>query len=351
MIGSMIETDYLPPPDEIWREIPLSEELAANISRQREELKAIFHRQDSRLALVVGPCSIHNIDSALLYAQKLQALARQIDSQIAPVMRVYIEKPRTTTGWKGLMYDPFLNGTNDIESGIRMARMALKQIAEEKVAIAAEFLDPIASLYFSDLVSWGFIGARTSSCQIHRQLVSGLPMLMGFKNTVDGNLETALHSIIASRASHNYFTIGADGHIAKARSFGNTHTHLVLRGSMKAPNYNPEFIHSAYELQNGMGIHAPILVDCSHDNSNKIPARQEISFRSVIRGYTQQNTPIFGAMIESFLEEGNQPIDLGGKTNPYLSVTDPCLGWENTKDLLLWASDTLANHHQPALSL
>lgn len=317
------------------------EELTATIGSFRESARQVFLRSDFRIPIIVGPCSIHNIESALKYAHLLKNLSDQVSDKFFIVMRVYVEKPRTITGWKGLLYDPYLNGSDDINQGIRLSRQLMLKIAEIGLPIATEFLNPLVAYYYHDLVSWGFIGARTSASQVHRELASLLPIPIGFKNLTDGNVTIPINSIIASRTSHSFLGLDEEGKSSILQSTGNPYSHLVLRGSDSESNYDKESILSSIRQQNNSGLHSPIIIDCSHGNSKKDPNTQKIVFREVINHLRQDVPDILGIMIESNIAHGSQSFELGLPTNDDQSITDACLSFEETEKLILWAYSIL----------
>lgn len=321
--------------------LPLNEEAFIAIEKSRQNISNLITGQDARLAIVMGPCSLHDIDSALEYASRLKNLQQRVKKTCLLVMRAHIEKPRTCLGWKGLLHDPYLNGQADIAHGLFISRQILLELANLTVPLATEFLDPIASNYFSDLISWGFIGARTSSSQIHRQLASASLMPVGFKNSTEGTLESAIHGALAAESSHSFLNIDDDGYVQEIKSSGNSFCHIVLRGSDKGSNYDPNEIQLAKEISSQNGIKSRILIDCSHGNSKKNHRRQEEAFFSIISQYLQGNKNILGSMIESHLEEGNQPFD-SISLNPSISLTDPCIGWDTTERLILSAHEELS---------
>ena len=257
-------------------------------------------------------------------------------------MRFFIEKSRTRLGWKGLLYDPHLDGTNDIAQGIRESRKLLLQIAEKGVPCAIELLEPLAVPYFDDLIVWGLIGARTSASQPHRQMASGLPFPVGFKNDVHGNLDVAVSGVFTSRAPHSYIGISAEGRIASLKTKGNLLAHLILRGSESQPNFDAASVAKAISLLQAYDLPLCLLIDCSHGNSKKDPKKQRTALESVIAQILEGNKAISGFMLESHLHTGTQPLVQDRSQLRYgISVTDPCIGWEETESLLLWASEQL----------
>jgi 3-deoxy-7-phosphoheptulonate synthase len=291
---------------------------------------------------VVGPCSIHDPKAALDYAGRLAQLAREIEDQVFVVMRVYFEKPRTTIGWKGLINDPHLDGSQDIEAGLKIARRLLVQITGMGLPAATEFLDPIVPQYTADLVSWAAIGARTTESQTHREMASGLSMPIGYKNATDGSLQVAIDAMGAARSPHSFLGIDADGATGIVRTTGNPHGHVVLRGGRSQTNYDAG---SIIEAESALVRHklAPVLmVDCSHANSAKQHARQEDVWRSVIEQRVGGTNSLVGMMVESHLHEGNQPFPRPVSELKYgISITDACVNWETTERMLRWGYERL----------
>ena len=318
----------------------------------RETVKRILRGDDPRLLVIVGPCSIHDVDGALEYAQKLNRLREELAEQVCVVMRVYFEKPRTTIGWKGLINDPHLDGSYDIDTGLKKARELLLQINGMGLPAATEFLDPIVPQYIGDLVSWAAIGARTTESQTHREMASGLSMPVGFKNSTDGSLQIAIDAMTSARTPHNFLGIDQDGVTSIIRTTGNPNGHVVLRGGRAKANYDPESIAAATASLTKAGLPAVLMVDCSHANSGKQHARQEEVWRSVIQQRAEGNRALIGLMVESYLEEGNQPIP--GRLDELrhgVSVTDACIGWETTERMLRHGHDALREAAKPAGAL
>jgi len=347
----MVRTDnlnidrYVPltPPDAIKAEMPLTAQAADTVVAARAALENILSQRDPRLVAVVGPCSIHNRDEALRFAGKLGKLATACAERLLIIMRVYFEKPRTTLGWKGLLYDPDLNNSYDIEAGLRLARRILLDINELGVPAATEILEPVIPQYITDLVSWGAIGARTTESQTHRQMASGLSMPVGFKNATDGNLKSAIDGIRTALSPHAFIGITGEGKVGIFRTRGNPFGHLILRGGVNGPNYASEHIAFARELMRKSGLVPNILVDCSHGNTGKDPRRQADVLRDVLGQLGRGETTIRGIMLESNLESGRQDIPTDRRLlKPGVSVTDACLGWSETEALLREAVDTLA---------
>jgi 3-deoxy-7-phosphoheptulonate synthase len=330
-------------PGEILKLLPACPYVKKNVQDSRRAIQDILSGRDARLALVVGPCSIHDKQATLQYAEKLKRLSLELKDLCHITMRAHIEKPRTSLGWKGYLYDPDLDASNNIGKGIVLSRELLLEINAMGLPVAMEFLEPLSHIYFKDLVSWGFIGARTCSSSTHRFLASSLNMPIGFKNSTDGNIDDAINGILAARSSHKFFSVDDDGKLCLRSSDGNDATHLVLRGSNAKINYDERSIEDACEKLYDKDISTKFIVDCSHGNAQKICTNQIQAFREVVRQITEGNTKIGGMMIESFLEEGNQ--DKNTNTTSYrkeLSITDPCLGWASTENLLLSLKKTLS---------
>jgi 3-deoxy-7-phosphoheptulonate synthase len=310
----------LPTPQELKRLLPLRQ---GQIEEHRQTLRNILSGRDPRIALVVGPCSIHDVTTALEYARLLRECAKEVEKSCFLVMRVYAEKARTSLGWKGLLYDPHLDGSNDLYTGLFWTRELFLEIVRMGVPIATEFLDPLAASYIDDLVAWGFIGARTAASQPHRQLASWLPMPIGFKNCTEGNVEVAINGVIAARSPHTFLHVDEEGKLAITHSEGNLDTHIVLRGSQEAPNYGPSTIASVVQKLHQLRLKSRILIDCSHGNCQKDYLQQKEAFASVLEQIASGNTSIMGMMLESHLQAGNA-----------LSITDPCLDWLSTQELI-----------------
>jgi 3-deoxy-7-phosphoheptulonate synthase len=313
------------------------------VTASRERVIRILRKLDPRLLVVIGPCSIHDVTSALAYGRKLSALRRELGDQMEIVMRVYFEKPRTTIGWKGLINDPHLDGSYDINGGLRLARKLLLDLTSLGMPTATEFLDPIIPQYIDDLLTWVAIGARTTESQTHRELASGLSMPVGFKNGTDGSLQIALDAMISARSEHSFLGIDQDGVTSIIRTTGNPVGHVVLRGGRLRPNYDePSLIEAESKLVQS-GLPTGLMVDCSHANSRKEHARQEEVWRSVIDQRIAGNRSLIGLMVESYLEEGSQPFPAkGAALKPGVSITDACVGWEQTERMLRWAHERLA---------
>jgi len=328
-------------PSDLKQVFPLSVRGAEFVTHARESVTNILHNRDARLMAVVGPCSIHDPKAALEYAQRLASLGREVEDQLLLVMRVYFEKPRTTIGWKGLINDPELTGTYQISKGLGVARSLLCAITELGLPIAGEMLDPITPHYLADLISWGAIGARTTESQTHREMASGLSFPVGFKNGTDGNLQIAVDAMKAALHEHNFIGINNDGRTSIVSTLGNQDVHIVLRGGNDRPNYSPQDIRRTEELLAKAGVLQAIMVDCSHANSEKDHTRQEQVLHSVLEQLAAGNRTICAVMIESFLEEGSQPLGDATRLRYGVSITDQCVGWETTERMLRQAHATL----------
>ncbi len=340
-------------PETLIQRYPLSKQGADTIALRRNEIMSILQGKDPRLLLIVGPCSIHNISAGREYAQLLQRLSVEVEDSFLIVMRTYFEKPRTSFGWKGLLYDPHLDGSNDIARGIRLCRSFLVELAELGLATATEFLEPLSSSYLADLISWGSIGARTVQSPIHREIASNLPMPVGFKNRNDGNIEIAVQAAASSKEKHTFLGIGPDGRIAIKQSLGNIFPHIVLRGSDEADNLDLTSQKYAATLLDKYGLPPSLLIDVSHGNSRRNFRKQTANFSLLIEQIQKGNRLIRGLMIESNLLEATQQALLDKQNpapyphpRPYhnsyskeeiafgASLTDPCLDWQTTKTLI-----------------
>jgi 3-deoxy-7-phosphoheptulonate synthase len=321
---------------------PATPEAVATVAMSRERIIRILRQEDPRLLVVVGPCSIHDQKSALEYAHRLSKLRLEFTERMEIVMRVYFEKPRTTIGWKGLINDPHLDGSENIEEGIKIARKLLVQITGMGLPTATEFLDPIVPQYIADLVSWAAIGARTTESQTHREMASGLSMPVGFKNATDGGLQVAIDAMGAARHRHSFLGMDQDGATSIVRTTGNPDGHVVLRGGRARTNYDAASIAEAEATLRKYNLPAVMMVDCSHANSEKKHARQEDVWRSVIEQRIGGTTAVIGMMVESHLQEGNQPFPKPVKELQYgVSITDACLNWETTERMLRWGYEQL----------
>ncbi len=324
--------------------LPGAEAANAIVVGGRRAIEDILAQKDRRLLVVVGPCSIHDVKGALDYAGRLAQLRREMADCMEIVMRVYFEKPRTTIGWKGLINDPCLDNSHDIETGLKTARRLLLDIVAMGVPAATEFLDPVIPQYIADLVSWAAIGARTTESQTHREMASGLSMPVGFKNGTDGSLQIAIDAMSAARHPHSFIGIDQDGVTSVIRTTGNPVGHVVLRGGRLRANYDAASIAEAEGRLAGQGLPRVLMVDCSHANSGKEPGRQEKVWRSVIKQRAAGTRSLIGLMVESYLEEGAQPIPKNPAELRYgVSITDGCLSWEATERMLRWGRKELGN--------
>lgn len=335
--------EEMPTPEAIQALIPVGDAAAATVSRGREVVRAILDRSDSRIFVVVGPCSIHDPDLALDYASRLRGLADQVADTLAIVMRVYFEKPRTSTGWKGFVNDPAMDDSFRIDEGIVRARQLLVQFAELGLPTGSEALDPLTPQYLGDLISWYAIGARTTESQTHREMASGLSAPVGFKNSTDGGLDVAVNAIKSAGRPHAFLGISRQGRTAIVRTCGNPHGHLVLRGGGGRPNYDTVSVRLAEKALATAGLPANIVVDCSHANCLKDHTLQPLVFHDCVHQVVEGNTSIVGLMLESNIEAGCQQIPADRRDLRYgVSVTDPCVDWPTTEEALLRARDDLA---------
>lgn len=336
------EVSPLLSPSKLKDRVPATASSNRLVVESRETIKKILSREDPRMLVVVGPCSIHDPKGALEYASRLAELRRELQGRLFILMRVYFEKPRTTVGWKGLINDPHLDGSYDLEGGIRIARELLLQIAEMGIPAATEFLDPIMPQYTSDLVSWAAIGARTTESQTHRELASGLSMPIGFKNGTDGGLQVAMDAMHAARHPHYFLGIDQNGLTCVVKTKGNPWGHMVLRGGRVGTNYDPESIRKAVDDLIQARLSPTIMVDCSHANSGKKPAKQEEVWKSVIEQRKAGNKSLTGLMVESYLKDGAQPFPQSVEKLVYgVSITDPCLNWESTAAMIRFGHSEL----------
>jgi 3-deoxy-7-phosphoheptulonate synthase len=327
------------PPTELIKELPLSDRAAETVATAREEVCRIIAGEDRRLVVVVGPCSIHDIGMAKEYADYLVGQRQRLSKQLLILMRVYFEKPRTSVGWKGLINDPHLDGTYDMETGLRIGRGLLRDLAERGLPSASEVLDPISPQYLAELISWAAIGARTIESQTHREMASGLSMPIGFKNGTDGTLQSALNAMKSARQSHHFLGVDAEGRVAMIGTTGNKDTHLVLRGGGSGPNFEEAQVRAASDALRSMGLCPRVMVDCSHDNSNKDYSRQP-EVAAAMAQQVRRGVDLLGVMIESNLVAGKQPFPPASGTPLRYgqSITDGCVDLPSTTRML----DTLA---------
>jgi 3-deoxy-7-phosphoheptulonate synthase len=320
-------------PKQFKENFPVSENEIRFVEESRDTVKKILTKKDPRFLIILGPCSIHDIESAKEYASNIKRLFDKVKNHFFLVMRVHAEKPRTIRGWKGLIYDPDLNGSNDIQKGLSLTRSLLLTLAKENVAASMEFLELLTSNYLSDLISWGTIGARTSSSQTHRQFASFLKMPIGFKNYVDGNSLIAVQGAFAASLPHSFLNINENGFICCQQSTGNSCTHIVLRGSDSGPNFFHENIIQAKKLLNDNHVRQEIIIDCAHGNSLNNYKDQLNVFSYTIKEYLQENSCVVGAILESHINGGNQKLTNNLKYA--VSITDPCLSWSETEAAIL----------------
>ncbi|MBC9250220.1 3-deoxy-7-phosphoheptulonate synthase [Pseudomonas alcaligenes] len=329
----------LPTPVDLRQRLPLPTALASQVQAQREAIRAVLDGSDPRLLVVIGPCSLHDPIAALEYADRLAALAPEISDQLLLVMRAYVEKPRTTIGWKGLVYDPQLDGTGDMAGGLELSRRLMLAMLERGLPVATELLQPLLAGYFDDLLGWAAIGARTSESQVHRELVSGLDVPVGFKNGTDGSLAIACDAMRSAAHPHQHFGVDGLGRPALIETNGNPDTHLVLRGGHGGPNFDAASVAVARASLEKQGIAARIMVDCSHANSGKDPLRQPAVLRDVLDQRLAGDVSLRGVMLESHLFDGCQ--SLSADLHYGVSITDGCLGWTGTAAMLREAAQKL----------
>ena len=326
-IGRVVE---LISPAQILEDLPLSDRQEDMVLGHRSEVARILDRDDDRLLVVVGPCSVHDVEAALEYARRLSARAADLSDDLCVAMRVYFEKPRTTIGWKGLINDPHLDGSGDVNVGLQMARGLLLEVLDQGLAIGCEFLDPITPQYISDVVAWGAIGARTTESQIHRQLASGLSMPVGFKNATDGTVKVAVDAVRAAAAQHAFAGIETSGTPAIFHTNGNDDCHVILRGGRGAPNYDAEGVGAALDELERAGLEQRLIVDASHENSGKDHERQKQVAAEIADQIAAGNGAIVGVMLESFLVAGRQEFEPGAEMVYGQSITDACMDWDTT---------------------
>lgn len=332
----------LPTPAELCTELPLSPALAEQVQASRAAVRDILEGLDQRLLVIVGPCSIHDDKAALEYAQRLQRLREALGEQLLILMRCYFEKPRTSLGWKGMINDPDLDGSCHIAKGARLARSLLLEIGNMGLGVATETLEPNLALYYQDLISWTAIGARTAESQLHRQFASGAPSPVGIKNGTNGSIEAALNALEAASAAHTYVGVDTQGRLSLVQTQGNPACHLVLRGGENGPNYQEEVIAECGQQLKARGLNTRVLVDCSHANSSKRAPQQAPVLEDVVRQIRQGNKGIAGVMLESHLQAGQQPLVAGTELAYGVSITDECLGWQQTEQLLRATAEALS---------
>ena len=340
-----VNLEYIKPlysPEKFIDMVPVKPEQIHTVYKSRNEIQNIIDGKSEKLLLIVGPCSIHDVQACLEYANKLKNISEKVKDKILIVMRVYFEKPRTTTGWKGFINDPNLNDTFDVHDGLRKARGFLNQVLHIGLPAGTEFLDPFIPQYYADLISWGAIGARTVESQTHRQLSSGLSMPIGFKNGTGGTVQIALDAIVTAQNQHVFLGIDEKGQASVVQTKGNSYGHLILRGGKNGTNYDEKSVKNAVELLNKNNLNSKLIIDCSHGNSNKDFRNQSKVFKSVVNQKINGQKSIFGIMLESHLNEGNQNLTSDTKNLKYgVSITDECIGWDETSELIQWAYNKL----------
>jgi 3-deoxy-7-phosphoheptulonate synthase len=321
-------------PKELKELLPLSEKGSKRIINSRNQIQEILEHKSDRFLVIAGPCSIHNPTEAIEYANRLKNLSLEVSDKLMLVMRVYFEKPRTIIGWQGLIYDPDLDGSSQISKGLKIARKLLLDINELGLPTATEILGPVIAQYITDLVSWAAIGARTTESQTHRQLASGLSMPVGFKNTTNGNIRTAIEAILSAMHKHVFLGILEDGRSGIFHTTGNKYSHIILRGGSKEPNYGSEYINYTRELMKKNNINPSIIVDCSHANSEKNALKQSTVLKDIITQKRNKEKSIVGVMLESNLKHGKQTINDLTSLEHGISITDECMGWQKTENII-----------------
>ncbi len=327
-------TKEIQSPEALMRELPMTERATGTVTDARQQIYDVLEGKDDRLVVIIGPCSIHDTEAAQEYADRLKKLIDELEQELIIVMRVYFEKPRTTIGWKGLINDPYLDGSFRINQGVRKARELLLSLAEKGVPAGHEYLDLISPQYISDLVAWGAIGARTTESQGHRELASGLSCPVGFKNGTDGGVQIAIDAMRAAQGSHHFISITLQGHSAIFTTSGNDYTHVILRGGSDRPNYDRVSVAGATAKLEATGLNPRLMIDCSHANSQKQFRKQVEVCRDIMHQIKTGQDNIFGLMIESHLAEGRQDYKAGAELTYGQSITDACIGWEVSETLL-----------------
>jgi 3-deoxy-7-phosphoheptulonate synthase len=337
------QQEVLITPEQLKARLPVSEDVREAVNGYRETVRNIVDRKDPRLLVVVGPCSIHDVEAAKEYAQRLKRLSDDIADQVFVVMRAYFEKPRSTVGWKGLINDPHLDDSFKVAEGLQIGRQLLLELSQMGLPLATEALDPITPQYMQDLISWSAIGARTTESQTHREMASGLSCPVGFKNGTDGSLGVAINALESVASPHRFLGISPTGQVSVIQTKGNAHGHVVLRGGSSGPNYSPEHIQACEAALEKLGLTQSIMVDCSHANSNKDHRQQRNVVNSVSQQIAAGNRSITGLMIESHLHEGNQSISNPDGLSYGVSITDACINWDETDSLLRQLAEQLAS--------
>jgi len=322
------------PPAILMEELPLADDQARAVATVRGEIAAILEGRSDRMLLVVGPCSVHDTKAALDYAGRLKEVAQRHEGELVVAMRTYFEKPRTTVGWKGLINDPDLDDTFAINRGLRVTRAFLRDVVALGLPTATEFLDPITPQFLADLVSWGAIGARTTESQVHRELASGLSMPVGFKNGTGGSIQVAVDAVRSAQSPHHFLSVTKQGLAAIVSTKGNPHCHVILRGGTNGPNYSEAHVAEAGSALERAGLLPSVMIDCSHANSGKDPARQPEVLRDVAARVARGETRVLGLMLESFLVGGRQDAKPGAPLTYGQSITDGCLAWSDTEPLI-----------------
>jgi len=340
----------MPSPELIKEKLPLTEESCQTVFESRLMIENILMGKDDRMIAIVGPCSIHDTTAALEYAEKLLTVKKQLSNEVVIIMRVYFEKPRTTSGWKGLINDPYLDGSFDIPSGLEIARKLLLDITGMGLPIGTEILDPIVPQYIASLITWAAIGARTTESQTHREMASGLSMPVGFKNGTDGNIQIAIDAMEAAKHQHNFLGIDDKGKTCVINTKGNPLGHIVLRGGVGEPNYTEDKIKDVQTRLMNAGQNQSVMIDCSHANSHKKYQNQQLVWRNILQQKKEGNLKIIGMMLESNLFEGNQKLSGPDNLKYGVSITDECIGWDHTRELLLLAAKSLREKAAVGLS-
>jgi 3-deoxy-7-phosphoheptulonate synthase len=322
------------PPAILMEQYPITEAASVSVAEGREAVTRVLRGQDDRLVVVVGPCSIHDVAAAREYGRRLKAAADRLREDLVLVMRVYFEKPRTTVGWKGLINDPRLDGSFMINEGLGLARGLLLDLANLGLPVGCEFLDTITPQFIADLVAWGAIGARTTESQVHRELASGLSMPVGFKNGTDGSVQIAVDAVRAASHAHQFLSVTKQGLAAIVATKGNDACHVILRGGHRRPNYHAEDVDAAARVLQRAGLPARLMIDCSHGNSGKDPQKQPAVARDAADQVADGSAHVFGVMIESHLVGGRQDVAPGRPLTYGQSITDACLGWDDTEPVL-----------------
>jgi 3-deoxy-7-phosphoheptulonate synthase len=336
-------------PRQLEDEMAATPDIRQLVQTSRDAISAMIRGEDrERLVVVVGPCSIHDRGAALDYAERLKKVADATRDHLLVVMRTYFEKPRTVVGWKGLVSDPHLDGSCDIATGLGLARQILLEINAIGVPCATEFLDTVVPHYLADMVTWAAIGARTTESQVHRQMASGLSMPVGFKNSTDGSLQNAINAVMSARQGHAFLGINADGLSSVVKTTGNQDCHIVLRGGATGPNYHREDVEQAAAAVAEVGLERGVMVDCSHGNSNKDPSRQGNVLDEVVHNFARGQQSLLGVMLESNLRPGQQTWMRGAPLEYGVSITDGCIGWDETVRLLSETAEALSAMPRPA---